>query len=481
MKNINSKLITSVLFLTVAGSSGLAAEKADAVKEMNEMLANYFCYDTDSVFKSVCESKNKIACEFYAESDSISFPEIKRLCSENTASACTVMGHLYQNLHGDTVKKDLPASEKFYEKACELGDGDACYWLGRFYADGTAGKKDYQKSLTYLNKSCGLDDPQGCRLLGIMYETGTGVKQNLDSAFKYYEKSCRWIGDGCRSLSYLYLKGKGVKQDPELAVHYYLLSEKEFDSSYNHDENSIISGSEFPLKEFKEQLKNSCDADDARSCLLLGRIYDISDESSEEDQEDKEGNIYFEKACDLNLAEGCDFAGSEYGLYEVQDYGVTNFEQAEKYLKKGCELNSAHACAHLAALYSIFPYGHDYDANDKQEVSSESKRQERIKNADILSKKACTLDPGMVFGNFQMTMDNVLMSSYSSEYSFKQSCSKYQSGKDPLILMQACDLNDASACQELLEYHLALPESKQDYGFIKRLIFKIEKLTPAPC
>jgi len=47
--------------------------------------------------------------------------------------------------------------------------------------------------------------------------------------------------------------------------------------------------------------------------------------------------------------------------------------------------------------------------------------------------------------------------------------------------MQSCDLNDVSACQELLDYHLSLPEAQHNYRFIKNLIFKIEELEPAAC
>ena len=478
VKLFNSKFLNSLIFLTLAGSCITVADCAeDAVKEMNEMLGNYYCFDGYSTFKKACNSKNKVACEFYSELDSTSIEEIKKLCSENTGTACIILGALHQNLYNDAFKKDFSEAQKFYAKACDLDDGAGCYWLGRFSLEGTTGEIDHEKSLTYLNKACDLDDPEGCHLLGKMYETGTGVEKGLDSALKYYQKSCRWIGKGCESLSHLYAKGIGVKQDLGLAVHYYLLSEKGFNMSETYGtygENSIIPASEFPLEEVKKQLKTGCDSDDAKSCLLYGRIYNLPDGPENE----LAGYIFYEKACDLNLAEGCDFAGGEYGLYEDQDYGVNDFNKAEKYLKKGCELNNAHACAHLAALYKIFPNGDPSD--DKSEVSS-SKMEELIKTADTLNQKACTLDPGMVFGNFQMTMDNVLMNSHDQQYSFRGACSKYKLSRDPQILMQSCDLNDVSACQELLDYHLSLPEAQHNYRFIKNLIFKIEDLEPAAC
>ena len=207
---------------------------------------------------------------------STSIEEIKKLCSENTGTACIILGALHQNLYNDAFKKDFSEAQKFYAKACDLDDGAGCYWLGRFSLEGTTGEIDHEKSLTYLNKACDLDDPEGCYLLGKMYETGTGVEKGLDSALKYYQKSCRWIGKGCESLSHLYAKGIGVKQDLGLAVHYYLLSEKGFNMSETYGtygENSIIPASEFPLEEVKKQLKTGCDSDDAKSCLLYGSGY----------------------------------------------------------------------------------------------------------------------------------------------------------------------------------------------------------------
>ena len=79
------------MFLTLAGSCITVADCAeDAVKEMNEMLGNYYCFDGYSTFKKACNSKNKVACEFYSELDSTSIEEIKKLCSENTGTACII-------------------------------------------------------------------------------------------------------------------------------------------------------------------------------------------------------------------------------------------------------------------------------------------------------------------------------------------------------------------------------------------------------
>ncbi len=509
---LNKKIdLTPFFFLIAAGSYCCVAECTEndkdtaAVKEMNIRLNDFFCNDMSADFKEVCSSsnnKNKVACNFFANSDYASIEEEKKLCSENISTACNMLGELYLGHSGEEeIKIDTQAARESFEKACNLDDGAGCYWVGRLFMDGTLGKTDYEKSFTFLKKSCDLDDPEGCRLLGTLYQTGAGVKQDLDSAVKYYEKSCRWLASGCSSLSYLYYKGIGVDPDLDQAIQYYILSENGYGYQFHYEENPSVFGENLPLENIGKQLRSDCEKNNAKSCFLLGRISDVpagspvgvseeelnaeitDDEMSDEKIEYKYVTAYYEKACDLNLAEGCDYAGSKYGLYMIHDcqdsdrYGVHDYEKSEKYLKKGCELNNAHACAHLAALYKIFPNG-NAEQKDKADGNVEKTR-ELTKTADSLNQKACKLDPGMVSGNFQMTMDNVLMNSHDLEHSFRGNCSKYTLTRDPDVLMHACDLQDASACIELLNYHLTLQEPQHDFKLIYNLIYKIEKLRPS--
>lgn len=49
-----------------------------------------------------------------------------------------------------------------FKKACELGNGDGCAYLGMAYEEGISVKKDKDKALNYYQKACKLGSKQSC-------------------------------------------------------------------------------------------------------------------------------------------------------------------------------------------------------------------------------------------------------------------------------------------------------------------------------
>ena len=63
--------------------------------------------------------------------------------------------HAYWNKKYDLAFKN-------FKKACELGSGEGCAYLGMAYEDGISVKKDPSKAADYYQKACKLGSKQSC-------------------------------------------------------------------------------------------------------------------------------------------------------------------------------------------------------------------------------------------------------------------------------------------------------------------------------
>lgn len=67
----------------------------------------------------------------------------------------------------DENKSLIQCGLKFYEKSCDLKNGEACFILGYyFYKEGFYGiKKNNEKSNFYIKKACELNYTKACKYL----------------------------------------------------------------------------------------------------------------------------------------------------------------------------------------------------------------------------------------------------------------------------------------------------------------------------
>ena len=68
----------------------------------------------------------------------------------------------------------------------EQCDKETCSMVGFVYKKA----QNYQQALKYFKKACDANNAEACGLLGAMYGTGEGVKQNFSTAKKYFGKAC---------------------------------------------------------------------------------------------------------------------------------------------------------------------------------------------------------------------------------------------------------------------------------------------------
>ncbi|WRC00715.1 sel1 repeat family protein [Helicobacter pylori] len=62
-------------------------------------------------------------------------------------------------------KQDFSKAKKYFEKACELKDGDGCGALAVLYINGQGVEKNLTKATQYISKACKLGDQEACEIL----------------------------------------------------------------------------------------------------------------------------------------------------------------------------------------------------------------------------------------------------------------------------------------------------------------------------
>ncbi|CAG0917526.1 unnamed protein product [Notodromas monacha] len=89
---------------------------------------------------------------------------------------------------------DLPRGLKLLEKACTLGQGDACYHLSGMYLTGTEDgttvpKPDMTRAFQYSLRACELGNVFACANTSQMYSRGDGVEKNEQKATEFKAKA----------------------------------------------------------------------------------------------------------------------------------------------------------------------------------------------------------------------------------------------------------------------------------------------------
>ena len=85
-------------------------------------------------------------------------------------------------------------AKECFERAAELGDGEAMNALGLLYFNGNLGEEDYWTAARYFERSAEADCGVGAANFARCFEHGWGVAENWKNAVKYYEMA-RDLGD----------------------------------------------------------------------------------------------------------------------------------------------------------------------------------------------------------------------------------------------------------------------------------------------
>ena len=90
----------------------------------------------------------------------------KQACDRSYARGCTNLGLLHQK--GLKVRKNPRKALTLYERACRLGDGKACAWVGVLYqSDFATLPASQKKAESALRKGCSAGHAFACAALEV--------------------------------------------------------------------------------------------------------------------------------------------------------------------------------------------------------------------------------------------------------------------------------------------------------------------------
>ena len=91
---------------------------------------------------------------------------------------------------GKGIKQNKGTAAKYFEKGCDLNDGQACRNRAWLYVKGKGKYHDPNMAFSYFSKGCDLHDAKSCSSVGYSYLHGSGTKKDLEMARKYYKNAC---------------------------------------------------------------------------------------------------------------------------------------------------------------------------------------------------------------------------------------------------------------------------------------------------
>jgi TPR repeat protein len=115
-------------------------------------------------------------------------PELKALCEDDDASACTRLGD--RLIEGNGIGRDDALGVATLGKACQLGDMPGCTMTGFAYGKGQGVAQSADIARAYYAYACHGGEATGCSNLGLAYINGVGVPKDDARAAALFEQAC---------------------------------------------------------------------------------------------------------------------------------------------------------------------------------------------------------------------------------------------------------------------------------------------------
>jgi TPR repeat protein len=200
-------------------------------------------------------------------------------CNSGKIKACFEAGLMYSSARGGAGFNKLKA-RYYLEKSCSKKHASSCWELGKLYLNGSGTKdrklslkKNIAKALDYYNRACDLGKGYACYDLSNLYTFGHEVPNNKEKALSYADKACKnGVVSGCLSTGYSYLNANNIVKAEEI-----------FKTVYNQKDYSLKLNAAYGLglvqeknKHFKKAIKyyaQACSKVEIACCKMVN-IYD---------------------------------------------------------------------------------------------------------------------------------------------------------------------------------------------------------------
>ena len=144
------------------------------------------------------------------------FKWYQKAAEQGNADACFIMLDNYSEGNEENVFK-------WYQKAAERGNAEAQCYLGDFYANGWGVEKNEEEAYKWFQRAAEQGDASAQWLLGDCYANGEGIEKNDEEAFNWYQKAAEQ-GDAQAKIELgqrCYENGKGIAKNDEEAFKWF--------------------------------------------------------------------------------------------------------------------------------------------------------------------------------------------------------------------------------------------------------------------
>jgi uncharacterized protein len=266
--------------------------------------------------------------------------DCQKQCDAGDAGSCyNLANKLWKPAGRD---RDSKRAMPLFEKACELGDENACNTLGLFHWE----RGDYGKALSLYKRACDAGESSACGNLGTMFKNGKGVPRSETRAAMFYRQACD-AGNppACGMLAALHEDGRGVPRDGKLAL---ALQTRACEGKFPRGCGDLgvvyREGKNTPkdLTKARDLFQRACDGGDQKGCTNLGQLYESGDGVAKDEL--KAFSLYL-RACETDYPTACIFVGSAY----EKGKGVARDQRRSvEYFAKSCEAGNDATCSFLA-------------------------------------------------------------------------------------------------------------------------------------
>ncbi len=273
-----------------------------------------------------------------------SFPKFQEACEMGNAEACFYVGMSYSL--GNGISKDYQKAKSFFEQAKSAGYQLANYGLQSLYRNGNGVTKNIAKAdrllkeiIPQMKKMANEGDETWANRLGFIYEYGNGVNKDLVESLKWYRKAAdqgNTVAQNNLALAYEF--GKGTAKDEEKATEWYLKAANQGYSKSQVNLGSAYENGTGVSKDLVEAVKwyrKAANQGDANGQANLGDMYYRGLGGLEEDNQ--KAIELFKKAA----AQGSQLAQFRLGEIYFAGYGIeADWKRSVSYFEKSIDIGS---------------------------------------------------------------------------------------------------------------------------------------------
>lgn len=259
-------------------------------------------------------------------------------CRLGDGQACWELGRL--SMTGKGVPKDMAMARARYDEGCAHGWAESCVDAG---LTRERAKEDLPRALELWTRACTLGNGRGCAKVGLAHKYGTVGQIDLVAALKSYEEACaKGYFGGCGFAAFVYEKGEGVPPDPAKRLEMLLAGAKLRDPLAVEQLTKGRADGTFPDEAVKGVLDavatvadGKCKGGDGTACLVAGLV------AQDAGLPGPEVAVFFKGACDHDAREGCGRLAKMIRAHQVDGAGFTRPAELEA---AGCMAHWAPAC-----------------------------------------------------------------------------------------------------------------------------------------